>query len=105
MNTLNYDSTCYFEVESELKQLFNDLSDTTDNLLITTPISYLQSKIKQNQMDLPRRNKTKFVIDEVQRYENLLKKIDQISDHTQFFIDLLTKRTYIEVLITEKYLE
>ncbi|CAF4200245.1 unnamed protein product, partial [Rotaria sordida] len=105
MNTLNYDSTCYFEVESELKQLFNDLSDTTDNLLITTPISYLQSKIKQNQMDLPRRNKTKFVIDEVQRYENLLKKIDQISDHTQFFIDLLTKRTYMEVLITEKYLE
>ncbi|CAF4186967.1 unnamed protein product, partial [Rotaria sp. Silwood2] len=104
MNTLNC-STCYFEVESKLKQLFNELSDTTDNLLITTPISYLQSKIKQSQMDLPRKDKTRFVTDEAQRYENLLKKVDRISDHTQFFIDLLTKRTYIEVLITEKYLE
>ncbi|CAF3768913.1 unnamed protein product [Rotaria sordida] len=104
MNTLNC-LTCYFEVERKLKQLFNELSDTTDNLLIATPISYLQSKIRQSQMDLPRKDKTRFVTDEVQRYENLLKKIDRISDHTQFFIDLLTKRTYIEVLITEKYLE
>ncbi|CAF1106072.1 unnamed protein product [Rotaria sp. Silwood1] len=104
MNTFNR-STCYFEVESKLKQLFNGLSDTTDNLLITTPISYLQSKIRQSQIDLPRKDKTRFVTDEAQRYENLLKKVDRISDHTQFFIDLLTKRTYIEVLITEKYLE
>ncbi|CAF2100137.1 unnamed protein product [Rotaria magnacalcarata] len=93
--------TYYFKIEDRLKQLFDPLSDTTDNLLIATPISYLQAKIRQSQTELF----GKYTADEVARYERSLKTIDRISEHTQFFIDLLTKHTYIEMLISEKYLE
>ncbi|CAF1034200.1 unnamed protein product [Adineta steineri] len=97
----------HFEIEDRLKQLFGGLNEKTENLRIATPVSYLDSAIKQcekessNNWDAPQK--------EIQtRKENLIQersKIVTINRHTGFFVDLLTKCSYTELLITEKFLE
>ncbi|CAF1346432.1 unnamed protein product [Adineta steineri] len=98
---------CYFEIEDRLKQLFGDLNEKTENLRIATPVSYLNSVIKQCEKELL--NNWDAPQTEIQsRKENLIRersKIASINRHTVFFIDLLTKCSYTELLITEKYLE
>ncbi|CAF1461932.1 unnamed protein product [Adineta steineri] len=98
---------CHFEIEGRLKELFGGLNEKTENLRITTPVSYFYSAIKQcdkelfNNWDVPQK--------EIQtRKANLNRersKIVSVNRHTGFFIDLLTKCSYTELLITEKYLE
>ncbi|CAF1137243.1 unnamed protein product [Adineta steineri] len=97
----------YFEIEDRLKQLFDDLNETTENLRITTPVSYLDSAIKQCEKELL--NNWDASPKEIQtRKENLIRersKIITVNSYTGFFIDLLTKCSYTELLITKKYLE
>ncbi|CAF1620013.1 unnamed protein product, partial [Adineta ricciae] len=98
---------CRFEIENKLEQLFNSLTDQTENLRIATPVIYLNSMIKQCERELSENWDAPQT--EVQtRKENLIQErsnIKTINSYTRFFIDLLTKHSYIELLITEKYLE
>ena len=96
-----------FEIQTRLKKLFNRLNDTTGNLRIATPVSYLDSAIKQCERELLDSSNASQTEIHAQKEELIQQRsrITTINDYTAFFIDLLTKRSYIELLITDKYLE
>ena len=78
-----------FDVEKELDRLFSPLTDQTENLLLVTPTSYNRSTTST-------------------LMNNFLHSIQSPSlanDYHTFTISLLNDRTYIELLIVEKYLE
>ena len=89
-----------FEIEEQLKALFNSLSDTTDNLKIVTPISYLESEKlrckKESSGDSYNRQK---------EIEKQYLSINRIPAYTRFFIELLTQHPCIDLLIMERFLE
>ena len=95
------------EIEEKLKLLFNTLSDTTNNLEMITPINYLDSeklRCKKQLSELWEESS----VDLQKRLEDIEKQyhaIDRISEYTMFFIDLLTKHSYIDLLVMERYLE
>ncbi|CAF1348090.1 unnamed protein product, partial [Didymodactylos carnosus] len=98
----------YFEIENRLQKLFGSLtSETPDLLLMVTPVSHLQAKIEhwkcyiKSDWKLP----TREINDKIKILEKQLDSIESISEYTKFFIDLLNKHSYIELLITERYLE
>ena len=108
-NLMNfYPPTDYkFEIVNNLDKLFQFLNDTTENLRIVTPISYLDSAIKQCENELMENwdNPQSSIQIKKDNLINQRSKITSINSYTSFFIELLTKRSYIELLITEKYLE
>ncbi|CAF1178374.1 unnamed protein product [Adineta steineri] len=95
------------EIENTLKSLFGRLSDKTNNLELVTPISYLESKRLKCEKELTERwdESHSDLQAQLEQIQTKLHDIDGIPQYSAFFIDLLTKRTYIELLITEKYLE
>ncbi|CAF1050639.1 unnamed protein product [Rotaria sordida] len=96
-----------FEIQDRLNELFHNLNEKTENLRITTPVSYLSSAIKQcerelsNNWDAPQMKVQSRRDDLIRQRSN----ITTINRYTAFFINLLTKCSYIEILMTEKYLE
>ncbi|CAF3729641.1 unnamed protein product [Rotaria sp. Silwood1] len=97
----------YFEIQNRLKELFDNLNDNTDNLQIATPVSYLNSAIKQCERELSDNWDAPQMEIQAKR-DNLIharSQITTINKYTAFFINLLTRCLYIELLITEKYLE
>lgn len=110
-----------FEVEERLKSLLHGYTDETDNLLKATPISYLEGRIraldKQAQQDLHDNrelakvrinqsiNQSNEAEDALYRLKTQLGSITCVSPLTSLFIELLTRRTFVELLIVEKYLE
>ncbi|CAF4002264.1 unnamed protein product [Rotaria sordida] len=95
-----------FQIENRLKKLFESLNDRTENLRLATPVSYLESAIKQCERDLENWDAPQTGI---QARKDMLNQersnIKSINNYTRLFIDLLTKCSYIELLITEIYLE
>ena len=76
-----------FDVEKELDHLFSPLTDQTENLQLVTPFSFNQSTTSVN---------------------DFLRSIQTpsfVNDYHTFTITLLNNRTYIELLMVEKYLE
>ena len=96
-----------FEIEHTLESLFSELSDKTDNSQRVTPVSYLESKRLKCIQELTQLwNGSPINLQaELEQIQRQYHDIDHIPPYSAFFIDLLTKRTYIELLITEKYLE
>ena len=100
-------TSCTFEILEDLKSLFDPLSDTTNNLEIVTPVSYLESA----QLACERKLSSLWEESSVDLHAQLeqIKKqrevMNSIPKYSLFFIDLLTKRTYLELLITERFLE
>jgi hypothetical protein len=96
-----------FQIQNHLDTLFGNLNEETENLRIATPVTYLDSAIKQCERELSENwNAPQMEIQA--RKDDLIQqrtKIATINSYTTFFIDLLTKCSYIELLITEKYLE
>ena len=80
-----------FAIEQELDRLFSHLTDTTENLRLVTPVIYQHSHIDDNQLTMMRKDFSKHAI--------------PINDYHRFTIDLLTQRSYIELLIVEIYLK
>ncbi|CAF1192612.1 unnamed protein product, partial [Didymodactylos carnosus] len=98
---------CCFEIENRLHDLFGGLDGETENLFIVTPISYLDSEIKQCERELQQNldvSQTELNV-KLQDLREQRQRINQISIHTAFFIELLTERSYIELLMTEIFLE
>jgi hypothetical protein len=96
-----------FEIQNNLNQLFGQLNDTTENLRIVTPVTYLDSAIKQCETELAENWDIPHI--EIQTKKDNLNRqrstITTINAYTRFFLDLLTKRPHTELLITENYLE
>ncbi|CAF2086911.1 unnamed protein product [Rotaria magnacalcarata] len=95
------------KIQSHLDELFNKLNDKTENLRIAAPISYLTSEIKQCERELLD-NWDSSQVETQSRKHDLDQKLSNtisINRYTGFFIDLFTKYSFIEILITEKYLE
>ncbi|CAF5015121.1 unnamed protein product, partial [Rotaria sp. Silwood1] len=98
---------CRVKIENRLDELFGGLDETKENLRIVTPVSYLDSEIKQCESDLSN-NWDAPQTDLHNRRDDLIRQrsaITTIGTHTKFFVDLLTSGSYVELLITEKYLE
>ncbi|CAF1402819.1 unnamed protein product, partial [Didymodactylos carnosus] len=97
-----------YEIENELKQLFEHLSDKTENLSIVTPLSYLRAQIniikKKLSEDIESTLGSKLGL-ELKELENKRKTYTTFTSYTQFIINLINNKTYIELLITDKYLE
>lgn len=100
-------ASCTFEVLDTLKLLFDPLTDKTNNLEILTPANYLESA----RLDCEKKLSSLWEESSVDLHEQLEQikerheSISSIPQYSVFFIDLLTKRTYIELLITERFLE
>ena len=96
-----------YELQNQLNRLFSQLNDTTDNLQTVTPVSYLDSAIRQCDKELTENwdGPQKEIQERKQKLVEERSKINMISPYPRFFIELLIKRSYIELLITEKYLE
>lgn len=99
--------TLVFEVEVELDRLFSSLSDQTENLLLVTPINYLCSQAKAARILIDQLGRTQVI-----SFDSTLRDFDRtiqtqatINEYHHFTISLLTRRTYIELLIAEAYLE
>ena len=84
-----------FEVEKELDRLFHSLSDTTENRLLVTPFTYQRSSDPVSS-EKPRSSSVSLQDIQVPSMWN---------EYHNFTISLLCQRTYIELLITEIYLE
>ncbi|CAF3883965.1 unnamed protein product, partial [Rotaria sp. Silwood1] len=98
---------CRFKIVKHLDELFGDLDEIKENLRIVTPVSYLDSEIKQCERDLSN-NWDAPQTDLHNRREALIRQrsaITTMGPHTKFFVELLTSDSYVELLITEKYLE
>ncbi|CAF4573829.1 unnamed protein product, partial [Rotaria sp. Silwood2] len=98
-----------FETENQLHELFGKLSDHTDNLKIVTPISYYQSELNHIKKKLNDMSTTSEVRDQLTK--SLLKlrdekrKNSELNVYHQFMISLINNCTYMDLLITEVYLE
>ncbi|CAF1344879.1 unnamed protein product [Adineta steineri] len=92
---------------SQLHVLFSDLNDKTQNLRLTTPVSYLDESILKCEKELSAQwhESSENIRAQLERFKQEYEKIHQIPQYTDFFISLLTNRPYVELLITEKYLE
>ncbi|CAF1608741.1 unnamed protein product, partial [Adineta ricciae] len=101
--------TIQFEVEYQMKKLFDKLNDKTENLSIITPISYFKSQIdmikKQLSTETSDLQTTTSLNEKLKQLELTQKSNNYISEHIKFMIELLTKRTYVEILIVDIYLE
>jgi hypothetical protein len=99
--------SCRFEIQKRLATLFNNLNETTENLRIVTPVSYFDSAIKQCEKES--RENWDAPQQEIQNKRNALiqerSNITSINSYTTFFIELLTGGSYIELLVTERFLE
>ncbi|CAF3669763.1 unnamed protein product [Rotaria socialis] len=96
-----------FEIHQTLESLFKKLSDKTDNLKLVTPITYLESaklKCEKELSQLWEQSSADLNV-QLEEIRKQYQSIDQIPQYTMFFIDLLVKHPYIELLIAEKYLE
>ncbi|CAF1566554.1 unnamed protein product, partial [Didymodactylos carnosus] len=97
-----------YEIENELKHLFERLSDKTENLSIVTPLSYLRAQIntikKKLGEDIETTLGSKLGL-ELKELENKRKTHSVFTPYTEFIINLINNKTYIELLITEIYLE
>lgn len=99
-----------FDIENKLEQLFESITDETENLKIMTPTSYYRSKI-----DTIRKNKLLIMMNDSATIEELDKRLKQLeleeesqsrfTKYSLFIMDLLNNQTYIDVLITDLYLE
>jgi hypothetical protein len=96
-----------FEIQKTLKSLFSGLSDKTENLKIVTPISYLESAKLKCEKELSQlwEESPIDLHDQLEEIQKQYQSIDRIPQYTMFFIDLLTEHSYIDLLITERYLE
>jgi hypothetical protein len=96
-----------FEIQETLKSLFSGLSDKTENLKIVTPISYLESaKLKcEKRLSQLWEESPIDLHGQLEEIQKQYQSIDRIPQYTMFFIDLLTKHSYIDLLITERFLE
>ncbi|CAF1476521.1 unnamed protein product [Rotaria magnacalcarata] len=98
-----------FSVEQELQNLFEHLSDRTENLKIVSPISYYRSQIDEIRKQLAE------MIDctgESERLAMRLKQLEEERKHQEklnayslFMINLLKHSPYVSLVITEYYLE
>ncbi|CAF4510838.1 unnamed protein product, partial [Didymodactylos carnosus] len=97
-----------YEIENELEHLFEHLSDKTENLSIVTPLSYLRAQIntikKKLGEDIETTLGSKLGL-ELKELENKRKTYTTFTSYTEFIINLINNKTYIELLITEIYLE
>lgn len=99
-----------FEIENKLEELFQSITDQTENLKIITPISYYRSEI-----ETIKKKKLYDIMNDLCRIEYLnetLKQLEREHDsqngftkYSQLIIDLFNNRTYIDMLITEHYFE
>ena len=96
-----------FELQYTLDSLFGSLSDQTNNLEKVTPVSYLDSeKLKcETQLSQLWNESPADLQARLEHIDQQYRAIDRIPEHLTFFINLLINRPYIELLITEKYLE
>lgn len=98
-----------FQVEDQLRQLFERLSDRTENLKIITPISYFRS-----QTDLIRKHLAE-IVDLTGESEQLAKNLKQIeterrkyktlSPYMEFIMNLLQNCPHVYLIIAKSYLE
>ena len=88
-----------FEVEEELDRLFHSLSDQTENLCLVTPFSYQRSP------DLIASEKPPSTSSSLKDFSRTVQISDIRNEYHKFTISLLCQRTYIELLMTEIYLE
>jgi hypothetical protein len=98
-----------FEIENKLQQLFEHLSDKTENLKIVVPISYFRS-----QRDLIRKRLAE-IIDDAREAKQLAEQWKQIelerrnykmlNPYAKFMINLLQNCPFVCIIITEWYLE
>ncbi|CAF1152256.1 unnamed protein product [Adineta ricciae] len=96
-----------FDIEDTLKTLFDGLSDQTDNLQRVTPVTYLQNEKMKCEKELAQlwNDSPGDLPAKLEQIKKQYEEIDRIPEYSAFFIDLLIRRTYVELLITEKYLE
>lgn len=98
-----------FTILEELHQLFDKckLTDKTNILSIITPITYIEATIQEWEKKLKENWQT--ASDETHaRFDELRKQYESfhcVPEFTQFFIDLLINRSFIELLVVGKYLE
>ncbi|CAM2722023.1 unnamed protein product [Rotaria socialis] len=96
-----------FAAERKLKQLLEKYTDQTDNLLMATPVSYLQAKIRttEKQLTMDTEEDMRSVADTQKQLKAQLRNITSVSAPTRFFIELLMQGTFVELLVVEKYLD
>ncbi|CAF1010662.1 unnamed protein product [Adineta ricciae] len=95
------------QILSELDGLFGQLNDNTQNLSITTPVSYLDGAILncEKQLSASWQEPPNSIQQQLMELRQEYDRIDRIPPYTDFFIKLITKRSYVELLLTEKYLQ
>ena len=100
-------TSCTFEILDTLKSLFDPLTDKTNNLEIVTPVNYLESARLECEKKLSSlwEESSVDLHEQLEQIKQRRELINSIPQYSVFFIDLLTKRTYIELLITERFLE
>ncbi|CAF0998993.1 unnamed protein product [Adineta steineri] len=99
-----------FDIENRLEELFKSSTDQTENLKIMTPTSYYRSE-----MDTIKKKKLSNIINNPKVIEELdidLRKLENekrsnagFTRCSLFTLELLNNRTYIDLLITDFYLE
>ncbi|CAF1575283.1 unnamed protein product, partial [Adineta steineri] len=99
-----------FEIENRLEELFKSSTDRTENLKIMTPTSYYRSE-----MDTIKKKKLSNIMNDSTTIENLDRRLKQFeiekkskagyTPYSLFMIELLNNLTYIDLLITDFYLE
>lgn len=96
-----------FTVEKKSKQWLEKYTDQTDNLRDATPIVYLQGKIRAAEKQLIRQTDEDMtsLVAIANKWKTELNRITSVSALTKFFIEILTQRTFVELLILDKYLE
>ena len=99
-----------FEIENKLEDLFELLTDHTENLKTLTPISYYQSEIntmKQKKLSniMNDSSNVEFIDKHVKEIERKQNSQHGFTKYSEFILDLFNNQTYIDVLITEIYLE
>ena len=99
-----------FEIENKLEDLFELLTDHTENLKTLTPISYYQSEIntmKQKKLSniMNDSYNVEFIDKHVKEIERKQNSQHGFTKYSEFILDLFNNQTYIDVLITEIYLE
>ncbi|CAF1188812.1 unnamed protein product [Adineta steineri] len=99
-----------FDIENRLEELFKSSTDQTENLKMMTPASYYRSE-----MDTIKKKKLSNIMNNSKIIEELdidLRKLEGekklnagFTPYSKFIIELLNNRTYVDLLITDFYLE
>ena len=101
--------TSKLEIENILENLFENLSDQSENLKIITPVSYFRSQSNSIRKRLAEvvdcAHESKQLSNQWKQIEIERRKCQVLNPYAKFMINLLQESPYICIVITELYLE